>query len=104
MLFALVVDDTLGWLPHYLRAFVLVSGLAGALLIVNLRALEPLTRPWLVASGLVGLTALGACLPGIWLAVRAEDLPIPFAGPFVLLGIAGGMLLNFVAQDLNESA
>lgn len=103
MLFALVVDDTLGWLPNYLRAFVLISAFAGAVMVVNLRALEPLSPGWRLATLLGGALGIVISLPGMWLCVRAEDVPLGFIGPFVIVACAGAFLLNAAAGEGSEA-
>lgn len=90
--------EVMGWLPAYLRLFIIVAGVAGSLCIVNLRSDEPLNKAWYMGSLFFGGSATLTSIPGLWLAVTVEQLPIFAAIPFGVGLLAGIGLLSMSAS------
>ncbi|MCO4743378.1 MAG: hypothetical protein KC912_01230 [Proteobacteria bacterium] len=101
-MFATTVQENMGWLPTYFRIFIPLAAFTGGLVVVNLRAQEPLHTNWYTFSLVTSILAALGSLPGIALCMTAEDVPAAFLGPFISL-LLGAILLAYQAAANQHS-
>lgn len=102
MLLATTVMDMIGWMPNYLRFFVFITAMTGGLLVVQVRAREPLAKGWMYASFVCAALGVLGCIPGIYICMMADDIPLGFMGPFLLLLLGSVALVNESIEVQNK--